>query len=69
MKNLRSPSGIAIHLLTDSEAVINIISDIRLMDGGAAMLAHVNMNHHIVSTGTLAIRPFDRVRLRVCVNS
>jgi len=56
-------------VVKDSEAVINIISERRLIDGGAAMFAHVNKNHHIVRMGRLVIMPLDRASLRVCVIS
>lgn len=49
--------------------MISIISDRRLIDGGAAIFAHVNINHHRVIMGSLAINPFDKVILRVWVSS
>lgn len=48
---------------------ISMISLIRLIEGGAAMFAAVNRNHHIVSVGRIARIPFVRYRLRVCVIS
>ena len=51
--------------LNDRDEVINMISDSRLIDGGAAIFAHVNRNHHIVRIGRLAIIPFERDSLRV----
>lgn len=62
-------SGIAIHVDSESDAVIKIISDRRFTDGGAAMLAHVNRNHHRDMIGRLAMIPFDSLSLRVWVNS
>lgn len=46
-------------------AVISIISLIKLIDGGAAMLAAVNKNHHIVIIGLIIINPLVRNILRV----
>lgn len=69
MKNLKLISGIHIHILNESDAVIRMISESRLIDGGAAMLAHINRNHHIERIGSVVSSPFDRVRLRVCVIS
>jgi len=53
----------------DRVAVINVISLSRLIDGGAAMLAAVNINHHIVITGLIVINPLVKNILRVCVIS
>jgi len=50
----------------DIVAVINIISLSKLIDGGAAMLTEVNINHHIVILGMNIIIPFIRNILRVC---
>lgn len=69
MKKLSMATGIAIQRLNEIDAVIRRISDSRLIDGGAAILAHVNRNHHIVRIGRLAISPFDKDRLRVWVSS
>ena len=49
--------------------MISIISLSRLIDGGAAMFAAVNKNHHIVIIGLIVMRPFVRNILRVCVIS
>jgi len=49
--------------------VIKVISLRRLIDGGAAILAAVNKNHHIVIVGLIVISPFVRNILRVCVIS
>ena len=46
-----------------------MISLIRFKEGGAAMFLAHNKNHHIVSVGAMAIKPFVRNRLRVCVLS
>ena len=56
-------------MLYDSEAVIRKISDKRLTEGGAAIFAPVNRNHHSERMGRVTIMPLDRVSLRVCVNS
>jgi hypothetical protein len=53
----------------DSTEVINIISLNRLIDGGAAIFAAVNINHHIDIIGAVHIRPLDKNILRVCVIS
>jgi hypothetical protein len=50
-------------------AVINMISLSRLIDGGAAMLIAVNMNHHIDMFGLNTVIPFIRNILRVCRSS
>ena len=69
VKNLTKPnSGIKYRDL-DSVAVINIISLNRLIDGGAAMLAAVNKNHHMVIIGLMVINPLVKNILRVCVIS
>jgi RIO-like serine/threonine protein kinase len=44
---------------------IRIISLSKLIDGGAAILAPVNKNHHIVIMGLIHIRPLVRNILRV----
>ena len=49
--------------------VRSIISDRRLIDGGAAIFAAENRNHHIVIVGNSIWRPLVRKRLRVCVDS
>lgn len=53
----------------DRVVVINMISLSRLMDGGAAIFAAVNKNHHIDIIGLIVIRPFVRNMLRVWVIS
>jgi len=69
VKNLSNPSsGInCIDLL--KVAVMSVISLNRLIDGGAAMLAAVNMNHHIVIIGLIVINPLVKNILRVWVIS
>ena len=49
--------------------VISIISLIKLMEGGAAMLAAVKINHIIVIIGKMFNIPLVKNRLRVCVIS
>lgn len=46
-----------------------MISLNRLIDGGAAMFAAANRNHHIVIVGAMVIKPLIRNRLRVLVVS
>jgi len=53
----------------DRDAEISIISLIKLIDGGAAIFAQVNKNHHNVRIGSDAIIPFVRANLRVWVIS
>jgi hypothetical protein len=48
-----------------SVVVIKVISLRRLIDGGAAMLAAVNKNHHIVMIGLMVISPLVKNILRV----
>jgi hypothetical protein len=45
--------------------VIKVISLNRLIDGGAAIFAAVNKNHHIVIIGLIVINPFVKNILRV----
>jgi hypothetical protein len=49
----------------DNVDVISIISLSRLIEGGAAMLAAANRNHHIDMVGRNVSMPFIRKRLRV----
>lgn len=53
----------------DMIEVISIISLNKLIEGGAAILAAVNRNHHIVIIGATTINPFVRNILRVWVIS
>lgn len=46
-------------------AVSNIISLIRLIDGGAAMFHAANKNHHIEIVGEIINKPFVKYILRV----
>jgi len=69
VRNLTSLSSGIINSDLLNAAVINIISLRRLIDGGAAILAAVKMNHHIVIIGLIVINPFVRNILRVCVTS
>jgi hypothetical protein len=48
-------------------AIINIISLIKLILGGAAIFAHENMNHHIDIFGIMDIMPLVKRILRVDV--
>jgi hypothetical protein len=48
---------------------MSVISLNKLIDGGAAILAAVNINHHIVIMGLMVINPFVRNILRVWVIS
>jgi hypothetical protein len=45
--------------------VINIISLNRLSDGGAAILAAANKNHHMDNVGSIFINPFIKNIFRV----
>ena len=49
--------------------VINRISLIRLILGGAAIFALHDKNHHIDESGIIDIRPFVREILRLCLDS
>jgi len=53
------------NLENDIVAVIRIISLNRLIDGGAAILIAVNINHHIVMLGINISIPLIRNILRV----
>jgi hypothetical protein len=53
----------------DNAEVINIISLNRLIDGGAAIFAAVNINHHIDIIGAVHMSPLDKNILRVWVIS
>lgn len=69
VKNLTSPKRGIRNIDLDSAAVINVISLNRLIEGGAAIFAAVNINHHIVIIGLMVIRPLVRNILRVWVIS
>ena len=49
--------------------VINMISLIKLIEGGAAILVILKMNHHKAINGNTLKRPLVRKSLRVDVNS
>lgn len=49
--------------------VINRISLIKLILGGAAMFALHDRNHHIDDNGSTDISPFVREILRLCLDS
>ncbi len=49
--------------------VISRISLSRLIEGGAAMLAHTKRNHHNEIIGIDVSNPLVRATLRVCVSS
>lgn len=59
----------AVRVETERIAVIDRISPRRLMEGGAAMLAAENRNHHMVIEGRRVRRPLVRNILRVLVVS
>jgi hypothetical protein len=69
VRNLTSLSSGIINRDLLNAAVISIISLRRLIDGGAAILAAVKINHHIVIIGLMVINPFVRNILRVWVTS
>jgi len=69
VRNLTNLSSGIIYRDLLNAAVINIISLRRLIDGGAAILAAVKINHHIVMIGLMVISPFVRNILRVWVTS
>jgi len=48
-------------------ALINIISLNKFSDGGAAIFADSNKNHHIDNVGQIDSMPFVKYMLRVCV--
>jgi hypothetical protein len=65
VRNLTNPrSGIKYKDLA-RVAVIKVISLNKLIEGGAAILAAVNRNHHIVIIGLITINPLVRNILRV----
>jgi hypothetical protein len=69
VKNLRIEIKISDIVDLDRMDVINIISLRRLIDGGAAILAAVNRNHHRDIIGAIVISPLDKNILRVWVIS
>lgn len=69
VRNLSSPNkGINCADLV-RVAVIRVISLSKLIDGGAAIFAAVNINHHIVMIGLIVINPLVKNILRVWVIS
>jgi hypothetical protein len=69
VKNLTNPnSGIKYRDFVRA-AVIKEISLNRLIDGGAAIFAAVNKNHHIDIIGLIVINPLVKNILRVLVIS
>lgn len=69
VKNLINPIGIIVIADCLIILVINRISLIRLILGGAAILAPHAKNHHIVDSGRTAINPFVSEILRLCLDS
>lgn len=69
VRNLTNPSKGMKNRDLVSAAVMRVISLKRLIDGGAAILAAVNRNHHIVIVGLIVINPLVRNILRVWVIS
>jgi len=69
VKNLTIEIRIIDSVDLDIIEVINMISLSRLIDGGAAIFAAVNKNHHIDIVGAIIISPLVRNILRVCVIS
>jgi hypothetical protein len=53
----------------ERQAAISMISLSKLIDGGAAILAAVNINHHIDIVGRMHSNPLDKYILRVLVIS
>jgi len=69
VKNLTPASNNANQIDFDKDAVINIISLSKLIEGGAAILAAVNINHQNVIIGFIVINPLVKNILRVWVIS
>lgn len=69
VRNLISLMGIITLLDCLIVLEINIISLNRLIDGGAAILALHDINHHIDDSGITDINPFVREILRLCLDS
>lgn len=65
VKNLISLIGMTVIIDWLTVLVINIISLIRLILGGAAMLALQDRNHHIDDSGRIDINPFVSAILRL----
>jgi hypothetical protein len=69
VKNLIRATGIMEYQDADRMEEISIISLSKLIEGGAAMFAALNRNHHIDMIGAKHISPFERNMLRVWVIS
>jgi hypothetical protein len=69
VRNLTNPNSGIKYIDLANVAVIKVISLSKLIDGGAAILAAVNINHHIVIIGLITISPLVRNILRVWVIS
>jgi hypothetical protein len=69
VKNPIKANKINLHTDIFKIEVINMISLIKLIEGGAAIFLAANKNHHIVKVGATVIRPLVRKILRVWVNS
>lgn len=69
VKNLISDTVTRDEKENDRIEEIKMISLRRLIEGGAAILAPVNRNHHKVIIGLIHIKPFVRKMLRVWVIS
>lgn len=65
VRNLTRPSNGTKYRDLDRVAVINIISLSKLIEGGAAIFAAVNINHHMVIVGLIDINPLVKNILRV----
>lgn len=65
VRNLTRPSNGTKYRDLDRVAVISIISLSKLIEGGAAIFAAVNINHHIVMVGLIVINPLVKNMLRV----
>lgn len=65
VRNLTRPSNGTKYRDLDRVAVINIISLSKLIEGGAAIFAAVNINHHMVIVGLIVINPLVKNILRV----
>ncbi len=65
MKNLTAITGSASASLCEIIPVISMISLNRLIDGGAAIFALTNRNHHIDIIGSLTKIPLVRLMFRV----
>ena len=69
VRNLISPIGMMVIIDCLIILVINRISLMRLILGGAAILAPHARNHHMVASGSTAINPLVSAILRLCLDS